>query len=28
MLLNYQYRAYPNTNQKLQLNSWLRICRY
>jgi putative transposase len=28
MLLNYQYRVYPNTNQKLQLNSWLRICRY
>ncbi|MGI2909628.1 RNA-guided endonuclease InsQ/TnpB family protein [Tolypothrix sp. VBCCA 56010] len=28
MLLNYQYRAYPNTNQKLKLNTWLRICRY
>jgi putative transposase len=28
LLLNYQYRAYPDTNQKLQLNSWLRICRY
>jgi putative transposase len=28
MLLNYQYRTYPDTNQKLQLNSWLRICRY
>lgn len=28
LLLNYQYRAYPNTNQKLILNHWLRICRY
>ncbi|MCL1474193.1 RNA-guided endonuclease InsQ/TnpB family protein [Argonema antarcticum] len=28
MPLNYQYRAYPNTKQKLQLNDWLRICRY
>ncbi|WP_414584897.1 RNA-guided endonuclease InsQ/TnpB family protein [Scytonema sp. PCC 10023] len=28
MLLNYQYRAYPNTNQKLELNTWLRVCRY
>ncbi|KAB8334140.1 transposase [Scytonema tolypothrichoides VB-61278] len=28
MLLNYQYRAYPNTNQKQQLNSWLRIGQY
>ncbi|MFB2835293.1 RNA-guided endonuclease InsQ/TnpB family protein [Floridanema evergladense] len=28
MLLTYQYRAYPNTNQKLALNHWLRICRY
>ncbi|KAB8314619.1 transposase [Tolypothrix campylonemoides VB511288] len=28
MLLNYQYRVYPNTNQKLELNTWLRICRY
>ncbi|MEH2276371.1 MAG: helix-turn-helix domain-containing protein [Nostoc sp.] len=28
MLLNYQYHAYPNTNQKLELNSWLRVCRY
>ncbi len=28
MLLNYQYRAYPNINQKLELNTWLRICRY
>ena len=28
MLLNYQYRAQPNTNQKLQFNSWLRITQY
>ena len=28
MLLNYQYRAYPSTAQKLELNSWLRIGRY
>jgi putative transposase len=28
LLLNYQYRVYPNTNQKLQFNSWLRIARY
>jgi putative transposase len=28
MLLNYQYRAYPNTNQKLEFNYWLRVCRY
>ncbi|MDZ7961486.1 MAG: transposase [Aulosira sp. DedQUE10] len=28
MLLNYQYRAYPNTNQKLELNYWLRVCQY
>jgi len=28
LLLNYQYRAYPNTNQKFTLNHWLRICRY
>jgi putative transposase len=24
----YQYQFYPNTNQKLTLNQWLRICRY
>ena len=24
----YQYQFYPNTNQKLALNQWLRICRY
>ncbi|MDJ0615702.1 MAG: helix-turn-helix domain-containing protein [Calothrix sp. MO_192.B10] len=28
MLLNYQYRAYPDTDQKLELNNWLRVCRY
>ena len=28
ILLNYQYRAYPDTKQKIQLNNWLRICRY
>ncbi|BAZ22935.1 transposase [Kalymmatonema gypsitolerans NIES-4073] len=28
MLLNYQYRVYPNTSQKLELNTWLRICQY
>ncbi|WP_293094145.1 transposase [Moorena sp. SIO3I6] len=28
MLLNYQYQAYPSTQQKLELNDWLRICRY
>ncbi|WP_407889288.1 helix-turn-helix domain-containing protein [Scytonema sp. NUACC26] len=27
-MLNYQYRAYPDTNQKLELNEWLRICQY
>ncbi|MDB9510514.1 helix-turn-helix domain-containing protein, partial [Kamptonema animale CS-326] len=24
----YQYQFYPDTNQKLTLNQWLRICRY
>ncbi|WP_246162600.1 MULTISPECIES: helix-turn-helix domain-containing protein [Brasilonema] len=28
MLLNYQYRAFLDTNQKLQFNSWLRISQY
>ena len=28
MLLNYQYRAYPGTSQKLELNTWLRIGQY
>jgi len=27
-LLNYQYRMYPDTNQKLELNEWLRTCQY
>ncbi len=28
MILNYQYRAYPDTCQKLTLNHWRRICQY
>lgn len=28
MKTTYQYQFYPNTNQKQQLNHWLRICRY
>ncbi|NET06190.1 MAG: transposase [Symploca sp. SIO2B6] len=28
MLLNYQYRAYPNTTQKLELNYWRRLAQY
>jgi putative transposase len=28
MKTTYQYRFYPDTNQKLELNSWLRISRY
>lgn len=28
MLLNYQYRAYPDTNQKIELNYWRRVCQY
>lgn len=28
MLVNYQYRLYPDSAQKNQLNSWLRIARY
>jgi putative transposase len=28
MILNYQYRTYPDTNQKITLNDWLRIARY
>jgi len=28
MLLNYQYRCYPETPQKSQLNNWLRVCQY
>jgi putative transposase len=28
MKLTYQYKALPTTNQKLELNLWLRICQY
>lgn len=28
MKTTYQYKFYPDTNQKLELNEWLRICRY
>ncbi|MEM1169078.1 MAG: transposase [Cyanobacteria bacterium P01_H01_bin.35] len=28
MKYTYQYRIYPEINQKLTLNNWLRICRY
>lgn len=28
MKTTYQYRFYPDTNQKLELNDWLRISRY
>ncbi|GJD23718.1 transposase [Rivularia sp. IAM M-261] len=28
MKATYQYKFYPDTNQKLELNDWLRICRY
>lgn len=28
MIVNYQYRLIPTTEQKLVLNDWLRICRY
>jgi putative transposase len=28
MILNYQYRCYPETSQKSQLNNWLRVCQY
>ncbi|WP_332956101.1 helix-turn-helix domain-containing protein [Microcoleus sp. AR_TQ3_B6] len=28
MPTTYQYQFYPDTNQKLALNEWLRICRY
>jgi len=28
MKATYQYQFYPDTNQKLTLNHWLRICRY
>lgn len=28
MLINYQYRVYPDTSQKSQFNNWLRVARY
>ncbi|MEG4235908.1 helix-turn-helix domain-containing protein [Microcoleus sp. Pol11C3] len=28
MQTTYQYKLYPDTNQKLRLNEWRRICRY
>lgn len=28
MKTTYQYKLYPDTNHKLELNEWLRICRY
>ena len=28
MIVNYQYRLYPENSQKIALNSWLRIARY
>lgn len=28
MKTTYQYQFYPETNQKLELNHWLKICRY
>ena len=28
MQTTYQYKLYPDTNQKLKLNEWLRICSY
>lgn len=28
MNTTYQYQFYPDTNQKLDLNHWLRVCRY
>ncbi len=28
MILNYQYRCYPETPQKSQFNRWLRVCQY
>ncbi len=28
MILNYQYRCYPETPQKSQLNNWLRVSQY
>ena len=28
MILNYQYRCYPETSQKGQLNNWRIVCQY
>lgn len=28
MILNYQYRCYPETPHKSRLNEWLRVCQY
>ncbi|MCM0589306.1 MAG: helix-turn-helix domain-containing protein [Gloeotrichia echinulata DVL01] len=28
MKTTYQYQFYPDTNQKIELNEWLRISRY
>ncbi|MFB2982151.1 helix-turn-helix domain-containing protein [Microseira sp. BLCC-F43] len=28
MKTTFQYQLYPETKQKLELNEWLRICRY
>jgi putative transposase len=28
MKTTYQYQFYPDTNQKIELNHWLRVCRY
>ncbi|WP_199331753.1 helix-turn-helix domain-containing protein [Aulosira sp. FACHB-615] len=28
MKYTYQYKAIPTTDQKLELNHWLRICQY
>lgn len=28
MTYTYQYQCYPDTKQKLELNYWLRVCRY
>ncbi|MGK7872830.1 MAG: helix-turn-helix domain-containing protein, partial [Xenococcaceae cyanobacterium] len=28
MILSYQYRAYPDTSQKLELNYWRRVAQY
>ncbi|MEA5534239.1 helix-turn-helix domain-containing protein, partial [Crocosphaera sp. XPORK-15E] len=28
MKSTYQYQLQPTTEQKLELNTWLRVCRY